>query len=605
MIDDLSVPTSANFYAIKKNFSDKGINDLFVDLRASYGVTGNNEFKYTRESLAGARWSAICFRYESTPTFLDEATHVRETLCGLLMIVEYQKYAAVLHSRISLLSTFKTRHLAAVPTAQVEGAIATADAIFQKMRMRNMSVSPYAMQNKTLEAANLANVVGRGGSRRYAPRNYSVLAGDSQRSATPSTGRISYRAAKVDLAGIVDFSKSVIEALRDDTAVVSPFIRSFARPVTLTEALDISQPTTFAIDTTVLVEALDGSGIRLVRQDADEGIVELSAEELIAVIAQLERPLAISGDKRVRSVSEPDSGEEVASIALNKSRIALRTLSMTPASDILVESVEVPLGEDEDRVSLRDYLDEANALLVLFDDVRLAYIDGQVFRDETLMDGGEAFLQYFRTDASLSAVTSEKGEHFSAQQTAFDGTSTFGAVVDHIGANDTILVCDDLGDEWADFIGVKEEAGLTHVSFYHAKHGVLSLGASPFHISVSQAIKNLGNMSFPEERLLAKVQTWNAPYVAPQQPTQISRVIRSGAPDLAAALRRTGTAPDVIRRAIIVTSSLSKQALSDNFAAIQAGQRPSPSFIQLYWLLQTFFDACTEAGATGAVVCQP
>ncbi|MES0172620.1 hypothetical protein [Mesorhizobium sp. M0006] len=604
MMDDLSVATSANFYTSKKKLSDKGVEDLFVALRATYGVTGHNEFKHTRQRLAGARWSAICFRYESPPAFLDEATDIRETLCGFLMIVEYQKYAAVLHSRLGLLPKFKTTHLAAVPAAQVEGAIATADAIFKKMRMRNMSVSPYAMQNKTLEAANLANVVGPGGSRRYAPRNYSVVSGGSQRSATPSTGRISYRSARVDLAGIVDFAKTVIDALRDDNAIVSSFIKSFARPVSLAEALEASQPIAFAIDTTVLAEALDsnGAGVRLVRQA--DGIVDLSAQELTALMKQLERPFTISGEKRVRIVSDPESGEEVASVALNKSRIALRTLSLALASDVMVESLEAPLGEDEFRMSLREYLDEANALIVLFDDVRLAYIDGQVFRDETMLDGGEPFLQYFRAEASLSHVISEKGE-FAAAQTAFDATSTFGAIVGHIGANDAILLCDDLGDEWADFIGVKEEAGLTQVCFYHAKHGALSLGASPFHVSVSQAIKNLGNMSFPEERLQAKLQVWGTLYVAPNQATQISRTVRSNAPDLAVALNRTRTAPDVMRRAIIVTSSVSRQAVADTFAAIQDGQRPSPSFVQLYWLLQTFFSACMEVGATGSIVCQP
>ncbi|KQT48592.1 hypothetical protein ASG47_07060 [Devosia sp. Leaf420] len=303
-------------------------------------------------------------------------------------------------------------------------------------------------------------------------------------------------------------------------------------------------------------------------------------------------------------MSDPESGEEAASIALNKNRIALRTLSLAPAAEVMIESLEFPLGEDENRKTLREYLDEANALIVLFDDVRLAYIDGQVFRDETLLDGGEAFLQYFRTDPSLSNVTSEKGE-FNATQTAFDGTCTFGAIVDHIGAHDAILLCDDLGDEWADFIGVKEEAGLTQVCFYHAKHGALSLGAGPFHVSVSQATKNLGNMTFPEERLETKLQTWGALYVAPNQDTQISRTIRSNAPDLAAALSRTRTAPDVMRRAVIVTSSVSKQAVADTFAAIQNGHKPSPSFVQLYWLLQSFFSACTEVGATGSIVCQP
>jgi hypothetical protein len=306
----------------------------------------------------------------------------------------------------------------------------------------------------------------------------------------------------------------------------------------------------------------------------------------------------------MRVARDPATGDQAASISLNKNRIALRSLSSPQASDVYVEKASEPLGEDGDRQTLRAYLEDTNALIVLFDDVRLAYIDGQVFRDETLLDGGQSFLRYFTASVPLAAVTSEKGA-FAAAQTAFDGTSSFGAIVDHIAAADPILLCDDLGDEWADFIGVSDDAGLTQISFYHAKHGALSLGASPFHVSVSQAIKNLGNMMFPEERLEAKLGLWGSTYNAPEQETQIQRTIRSHAADLAVALRRTRTAPDARRRAVIVTSSLSRHAVADALAAIQNGQRPAPSFVQLYWLLQSFFSACAEVGASGAVVCQP
>ncbi|RUM13420.1 hypothetical protein EFD56_28170 [Rhizobium phaseoli] len=91
----------------------------------------------------------------------------------------------------------------------------------------------------------------------------------------------------------------------------------------------------------------------------------------------------------------------------------------------------------------------------------------------------------------------------------------------------------------------------------------------------------------------------------PGQVTQIARVVRSNAPDLLDALRNARTAPDSIRRAIIVTSSISKQAIENAFISIQNGQKPAPSFVQLYWLLQSFFSACAEVGAVDAIVCQP
>jgi hypothetical protein len=330
---------------------------------------------------------------------------------------------------------------------------------------------------------------------------------------------------------------------------------------------------------------------------------ELTTAELDALIAQLDVALEIHGNGKLLTASLPD-GTDAASISLNKTRIALRSLALAPASEVEVESLEFALGDDPERRSLQNYLDEADALIVLFEDAGLAYIDGQVFRDESMLDGGATFMRYLHADPDLVHATSEKGA-FGAAHTGFDATSTFGIIVDHVAAADAILVCDDLGDEWADFIGIREIGGVTQISFYHAKHGDLGLSASSFHVAVGQAQKNLGNMFFPEERMEAKVLAWKNTYNAPNQATHIPRIVRANGANLLDAITSARTAPDAIRRAIIVTSSVSKQAMQDAFTAIQNGGKPAHSFVQLYWLLQSFFSACAEVGVTGAIVCQP
>ncbi|MGX5830091.1 hypothetical protein [Mesorhizobium sp. 43Arga] len=604
MIDDLTVVKSATFFTIRKNLSDKAVEDMFTALRKTHGVTAHNIFRHIREMQGNTRWSAICFEYETPPAFLDPASGVKEKLCGYLMLVEYHGHAALFSSRLGLPTAFKSRHFAPIAVSRMEGAIARENAVFQKMRMRNMSLSPYVMRNKTLEAPNLANVVGPAGSRRYAPQTYMVSIDGIYSTATPSTGRIGVRSDKVSHGELIEFAQNIIDALRVDHVDVSPFIRTFARPMSLADALAASQPTALAVDTARLAVAAAGdeATIRLVY--VGDEVMELSADELNELLSQLDQALAIEGNERLRGAKLPGSDDELATISLNKSRIALRSLTLGMAATVKVETLGLPLGADPERRSLCSYLDDEDCFIVLFDDVRLSYIDGQVFRDETMLDGGASFLPYLHSDASLQTVVDEKGA-FVAGQVAFDGTSTFGAIVDHVGAQDDVLICDDLGDEWADFIGIKEEAGFVQVSFYHAKHDELTLSAGSFHVAVSQAIKNLGNMMFPPERMQAKVQSWNATYNAQGQPTQIARTVRNNKGDLGEVIVRARTAPDVRRRAIIVTSSLSKRAVSDAFAAIQAGQRPTHTFVQLYWLLQSFFSACTEVGASGSIVCQP
>jgi len=80
-------------------------------------------------------------------------------------------------------------------------------------------------------------------------------------------------------------------------------------------------------------------------------------------------------------------------------------------------------------------------------------------------------------------------------------------------------------------------------------------------------------------------------------------IVRGNADVLTREFARARTAPDAIRRVFIVTSSLSRRAVEDALKDVAAGRSPAPHFVQLYWLLMSFFSACTEMNAYGYVVC--
>jgi hypothetical protein len=216
---------------------------------------------------------------------------------------------------------------------------------------------------------------------------------------------------------------------------------------------------------------------------------------------------------------------------------------------------------------------------------------------------GHTFSLIQKTDLRLNAATSEKGG-FSALQTAFDPDSVFGVVADHIAARDEILICDDLGDEWADFIGINASSQPKTISFYHAKHGALSLSASALHVAVSQATKNLGRINLAAEAIDAKLPRWITAYVNDNVETRIQRVIRGDARTIRETIANALSSPDTIRRVFIVTSSLSRRQVEERFVAIRGGEAPTPHFVQLYWLLMSYFSACAEVGAYPYVVCQ-
>lgn len=607
MIEHLRSALGAYFYNRTARITKKAVHALF-DAIADESVNPSRPlFRVERATRGNIRYSALCLAHDRPVPFLDPAAGKVDRVHSFILLVESGAGVAVLRSGLDVTAAFRKAYLAPVGRGTVERAIARHDAVFEKLSLRNMTVSKLALRSKTLEARDLENAVATSSASRFVPQNYRVRRDDGSYSATPSTGRIAVRADRADIDGAVDWAAGVIGLLAEEAAASSAFIRRFARPAEL-DAIDAGTPPTFfAVDTMALADAVweADDRIRLVREEAGAW-VELTKNEVQAVLDALDRPLAVTPDDGAAADHQlrDDGGAAIGTIRVNRSRIALRSLDVPAIAGLHVERADVALGADPDRQALTRHLDGEDMFTVLFADLALAYIDGALFRDEELLGGGAAFMRHLVAEPALAASTSEKGD-FAVGQTAFSTTSVFRAVVDVIAKED-VLVCDDLGDEWADFIGVSTGTSPTTVTFYHAKHGATSLGASAFHDAVGQGIKNLGRLGLSGDAMTTKHAGWDADYNADKVATAIARRIRGGTrEEVEGKIANATMAPDVQRRVLIVTSSLSHAAVQAAFEAAAGGTAPRPNFVQLYWLLTGFFSACAEIGAVGFVVCKP
>lgn len=527
-----------------------------------------------------------------------------DRVTGYLLIVEYRGHIAIFKSQIDVTPDFAKRYLERVSPQEVDRGLTSKDSIFDRVRLRNMSLSRFALRSKTLEGDNLQNNVGMASSARFAPLGYSFREADEHYSTTPRTGRIAQRADRSGYLDLVNYACSIIDRIhpKPGRPSSSPFLAAFARPMELSELT--AAPSQFAVDTAILKQAIfDDKIIRLVKQDGPD-FRELPKAEVDPILDELTAVLSVTiGATRKRVLTQPTTGAEVGEIAINKMRIALRHLTLQTLSQVYVEDTKFGVGTDNGRVLLKRFVDEQNAFIVLFDQPQFAYLDGSLYQDDSLVNGGTLFLGYLFGNAELAHVVEEKGAFTTAQNT-FDNDSTFGTVLSTVAPEDDVMVCDDLGEEWADFIGFRTDPSEPRVTFYHAKHGDLSLGASPFHVSVGQAIKNLGNLSLPASTMPKKYRRWSRLYTNNRVRTSIPRTCRGTPADTQAAVEFCRNAPHTTKRVAIVTSSLSKAAVKQAFLDIANGASVDPYFVQLYWLLSSFFAACTEVGAFGCVICQ-
>jgi hypothetical protein len=601
MIDWLWTTKSAYFYKKRKRLSKNAIIELFRSLRQNAEAPSNNIFRHVKVPFAHGSWSAIAFFYERDPAFLDLPDgHTKERVCGFLMVAEHRDHVALFKSNFDLPTEFKTGYFQRVSDDRIEAAIARTDSTFEQIRLRSMATSKHALRSKTLEANDLETVVGPAGASRFVPRGYRVRRHGNHYTATPNTGRISLRSDRATYQDLIDWGALVIDMLVDENVPPSPFIRTFARPIDLDSMPTGVHPTYLAIDVPALAEELFDAPeeARLVRRTGG-GAVILNKAEVDAILAALDQNFVIYKIQGKQRILNPNDNARIGSVSLGRTHISVRSLEIPEIEGIFVEPANP--GEENNGVSIRRYIDRNNLHTILFNDFSIVYLDGALYKDESLTDG-RRFLSYLRSEAGLSAATSEKG-NFSAGHTAFDPDSVFRIIVDGIAQQDELLICDDLGDEWADFVGVNGHSQPKTISFYHAKHGVRSLGASGLHVAVSQAIKNLGRMNLASEEIEAKLPKWTSVYDN-GGPTLIQRVVRGNPEQVKETMIDALSSPDTIRRVYVVTSSLSRRQLQQQFIAIRAGEAPTPHFVQLYWLLMSYFSACTEVGACAYVVCQ-
>ena len=606
MIEHFKIGRAAYFYKCKKALSDGAITALFTTLRQNSQKPSQNLIRQVRVRSGRVRHSAICFSFERQPSFLDAQAGVWERIFGFVLIVEKEDLVAVLKSGLDLPSEFKSDYLEKLAGRKVEAAIAQKAAVFEKLRLRNMSTSKFALRSKTLEANDLENAVAVSSASRFIPQAYTVRRSDGNYSATPNTGRISIQAERANFEQIVSWSSGVIDALRAEQGEASAFIKNFARPVSLVDIPPAVYPTYLAFDIGSLRETLYGETptALLVRKQGDN-YVEVAEVASRVILNDLDQHFAIGSDGDQYAILAPEGEITIGAVSIGKNRISLPGFTRQSINDLYVEEVTVDLGAEAKRKPLARFLDQENYFILLFSDLALAYIDGALFRDEALLAGGATFMGHLKASAALAQATSEKGR-FTANQMEFAPGSVFRAVVDDVAQDTDVLLCDDLGDEWADFIGLNTAANPATVSFYHAKHGAVSLSASAFHDSVGQAVKNLGRMTLPAEAMPAKYRGWARNYSGPKIRTSIARIIRGGTrQEIESQIDGLRAAPDLVRRVFIVTSSLSRASVATTFENAAAGIAPSAHFVQLYWLLMSYFSACNEVSVVGYVVCRP
>lgn len=615
-IDDFIFNETASFYKFKEELSIKEKNLLIKKLFKAIIDKGHEGEKYIdirRHIYEDVVYSFLAYKRLVKPTCFDSDYHPdtkwMERKFAFLFIIEYENYVVVSKRNIPSIKILR-ESLDVIDYETIRSALVTDQAKFQRFGMTNTDVSVSAMRSKTVEADNLEDVFPAIGANTFKLNSYRMALPkmDSEEdelvSVTMSLSKINQLGVKNKWRSYISWSKRMVDAIKAyPQGNNNSFLSIFAQPVDyLKEYLsgDLT-PNALLFQVNSLIN--DERIIGVSHKWKENGIDRTEDIDKSTLYTKYHAAFDIAADDGGR-FSAKYNETVIVSVDVTENGISLHSdemenLWLTIRDDVETSDVE----EEED--NLLAFIEKKGLFVIHFENPSLKYSGGVLFKDATLWGRLDEFLDVFEDDEDLSYTKTEKGNDFTEGQTSFDSDSLFSYCEHKYSDDGKIMVCDDLGTEWADYILI----GKNSVSLFAAKHKGLCFSASAFQEVVGQAQKNLGEF-FPSEGTLEKKRDkWSKNYIQSGVNTSIRRVRTEGktAEDAVSLWKKALNSANYRRDAYLVIDFISKQRLTSCLQKLKDGENipEKKEAIPILWLLSAFISACQNMNIAVHITCQP
>lgn len=570
------------FANISKKTEKEG--KFLINIKHSSKVVNNIQVNYS-----------ICvFKFKTKPSFIDKAFEEwMETKIAYFVLVEFENYIVITKKNIAGLNEF-TKNLDTIDYEILSTLFIEISTQYEKLGLKNMSLSDKAIRSKTMESNDLQENFSTVGSGNYIVDNLRLNTEGSKIALSLNTSRVNKFGAKNNLDSFFNWAQNVVEKL-ESFSPNNTFLNVFAQPVKYQTQKNDLIPVAILFLFNKLHDDFDNNLITDCVIESDLG--KRKKINLFKYLDQFQRLLQINsqvlGDGTVQYFAQTTLTDDL-QIRLNEKSITIQSNKLN--------KVKLITNNGYLR-SITEYINTSNQFIVNFDQLELVYTNRKLFRDSRLLGNINYFLNAFLPFDGLSTTNSEKGT-FTADSTNFSSNSCFNFVESKFMAKHDFFVCDDLGNEWADHIGVSTNT----VSFYHSKYKNVGYSASAFQDIVGQGLKNISNLSPRDYQLDSKQNIWSNLYKPPGYTTNISRLRKgSNIQELLETYNTTIKNPNFNREIYLVVNFISKDGLRERLEKLRDAEAfpERNEVIQILWFLSSFLSVCAEQGIKGYICCKP
>lgn len=570
---------NAYFFTIKKAISKKAIERTITEAASS--KKGPFLFKEIKESQSygGLNFliSSAVFKYESLPSFLTHGTEV-EIKYGYLIIIEYNGFLVISKRGTTEFIELLENNILEIDYNTLSKFKLNSSTQYKKLGVNNLDTSRGTMRRATYEAEDVKGALSTISTGNKIVSSLKIKNSSGLTSIAIGTSRVNDFGYKLNIQEFCSWCDKICKQI-NAFSPTNTYLDNFAEPLSYTKEIGSLQPISILFNFSPFLDAYEDGLISQVYYEASGKKRKI---DLKLIIDNHDLCLDILYNKSTKNYEIKNKFD--VTLALKKGKNSI----IVSGSKLKNIYIEYTTGEV---ANLLSSINKDSLYIVSFDNIDIRYSTRTLFKDNKLLGNIDYFLKSIETAASLKPATSEKG-NVTSISSSFDATSIFGIIETSI-STEQYLLCDDLGDEWADYIGFTPNKV---IRFYHAKSSSKKYSASAFHDLVAQAIKNIGNFDFNKD-LTPKKTKISSLYSG----CKIQRLRKGKISTCFKDLKETYNSPNITREIVLVIDFLDKVQLETELKSLKAGKAKNQT-VQILWLLSTLIGTCQERGINVRII---
>jgi hypothetical protein len=586
MPERLKLTKNAQFYKVEEYVGDEIIKKILDT--ASENLSSSGSFvidTFRQEQVVDGQDINFVYSTRVFPTtrpvyFLDD--EYEDTIYAFILIIEFEKYLTVLKKSCANIFELLDENFTLLGSKVFSSTFSDDEVEFQKLALRNMTVSDRAMRARSYEAADLKGLLSTHSAGRSIPYYFKLRQGATTKSVSGS-GRVVESSGRETIEQIATWIKEQIRLVESPSN--ANFLDAFASKVELSDVLGVSSPNAILIESTALFESLERENAQLMFKTKTGKVIDIERRILDKLKLALENVYEINSDL---DVVDADGNSR---IRVNKKSLTLNSKTLS----------KFRVSKNGSMQTLQKYIVKHGLYSVTFNDPKYMYFMGACFEDKSGVSEIDKILEIFKPIKSMPNVKSEKGDILATSK-SFPKNSMFN-VIETLHSKDDYIFCDDLGDEWADHITFNKRN--SNICFIHSKHGDPGKSASNLHDVVGQGIKNLGNMYFNVTVMQSKLnKTFKKNYKSGKGvQSKISRIRKGDADEFKRYLTDLLKDYKLNRSCILSCSFLSLSEITSEFDKIKKGKTVRGNITQLFWIVSSFMHAVKDVNARPIIYC--